>query len=160
MSYDLTKLARLNDVRALGIRAKEILNSNGNKIFNVSLETTSWLTPTGGEPEPVSNYAYRCFIPATSLGVTLTENDRVDVIFDYDTLALISSDGSDICSYSVTTTDGVYLFNNTMPTETYNAQLWLISKAEVGTGSSAQSDTQDSSQSDASSDTQTDTQAE
>lgn len=133
MSYDLTKLARLSDVRALGVRVKELQSSNGGEAFSVSLETSSWLEPTGGEPEPVSSYTYRCFIPATSLDVTLTTKDRIDVIFDNDTISAIKSNGDDICPYTVTTADGVYIFTNTMPTTTYTAQLWLMNGVTDGT---------------------------
>jgi len=129
MSYNLTDTARLSDIQLLGkaVKAAGVGGTGGGgKGFSVTLEKSSWLSPTGGEPEPVSSYSYRCFVPATSLGVTLSDNDRVDVMFDNSSLSTIQSNGDKMCPITVTTADGVYLFTNTMPTAAYTATFWVF----------------------------------
>lgn len=127
MSYDLEDTARLSDVHALGVKVVKLLGDTKSGVgYSVTLATTSWLAPTGGEPDPASDYSYRCFIPATSLGQKLTSDNRVDVIFDDETLKAIQDNQDDMCPISVTTEDGVYIFTNTKPVVAYNACLWVM----------------------------------
>jgi len=134
MSYDLTKTARLGDIKLLSDIVKKIDTSvtggASDSGYSVTLATTSWLAPTGGEPDLASSYAYRCFIPATSLNTTLSASDRVDVIFDDSTLNAISKNGDDLCPLTVTTADGIYLFSNTIPTVDYTATFWVQKGSE------------------------------